>query len=113
MSKYHSQKTIALGRQFDSRAEANRYRELVMMLKAGIVTDIECQPVFVLQDKFKKHSKTIREIKYIADFKVTYADGHVEIEDVKSGPSFRTEKYLLKKKLFDYKYRDLTIREIY
>ncbi len=107
MSKYNSQKTIALGRQFDSRAEANRYRELVLMLKAGIVTDIECQPVFILQEKFKKNGKTIREIKYIADFKVTYADGHVEIEDVKG---IKTEAFKIKAKLFEKRYPELSIR---
>ena len=46
--------------------------------------------------------------KYIADFKVTYADGRVEIVDVKG---VRTDVYRLKKKLVEAQY-GITIVEV-
>ena len=112
MSKYHSVKTIIDGRTFDSKAEANRFRELQSLARAGYITDIECQPKFLLQESFKKGGKTFRKIEYIADFKIIYADGRVEIEDVKSKGT-RTEAYKIKKKLFEHKYPDLTIVEVF
>lgn len=112
MSKYHSIKTAIGGRVFDSKAESKRYAELQLLVKAGEVTDIECQPRFLLQESFRKNGKTYRKIEYIADFKVIYADGRVEIEDVKSRGT-KTEAYKIKKKLFEKKYPELTIVEVY
>jgi hypothetical protein len=63
-----------------------------------------------LQDGFKKNGKTYRKIVYKADFE--YFDiqqGKVIIEDVKG---VKTEVYKLKKKLFEYKYPELSITEV-
>jgi len=46
------------------------------------------------------------EITYKADFKVTYADGHVEIIDVKG---MMTKDFTIKQKLFEYKYPELRL----
>lgn len=108
-SKYHAKRTQAGGRIFDSKREAARYQELILLMRAGEITNIECQVPFLLQEKFKKNGKSIREINYIADFVVTYKDGHIEVEDVKG---VRTEVYRLKKKLFEKRYPELTIKEI-
>jgi hypothetical protein len=110
MSKYHAKKTIIDGKPFDSLKESRRYSELLLLAKAGEVTNIECQPRFLLQESFKKNGKTHRKIEYVADFRVTYADGRVEIEDVKG---IKTEVYRLKKKLFEKKYPELTLTEIF
>lgn len=48
-------------------------------------------------------------MEYVADFKVTYADGRVEIIDCKG---MKTEAYKIKKKLFEYRYPELTIKEV-
>ena len=37
------------GITFDSLAEMNRYLELKMLEKAGIITDLELQPKFLLK----------------------------------------------------------------
>lgn len=110
-SKYHAKKTIAGGRMFDSRSEARRYNELLLMQQAGEVVEIECQPKFLLQESYTKNGKKVRPVHYIADFKVTYKDGHVEIEDVKSKATL-TPLYRLKKKLFEKRYPELSIKEI-
>ena len=59
----------------------------------------------MLPDLREKLEKT-RAITYIADFRVTYVDGHQEIEDIKG---FSTEIFLLKKKIFEYKFPELTL----
>ena len=110
MSKYHSKKIKIDGITFDSKAEANRYCELKLLERAGKIKDLSLQHKFELQPSFKKNGKTIRAITYVADF--VYFDfermAHV-VEDVKG---FKTKEYLLKKKMFEFKYPDLTIVEI-
>lgn len=110
MSKYQSKKTVVDGITFDSKREAKRYCELKLLEKAGEIADLECQWKFELQMPFRKNGKTIRAIYYIADF--AYFDKkkcRIVVEDVKG---YKTKEYLLKKKLFEYKYPDLTITEI-
>ena len=110
MSKYHSKKVVVDGVTFDSKREAQRYCELKLLEKAGEIVNLTLQHKFMLQSPFKKNGKTIREICYIADF--VYQDARnfkIVVEDVKG---FKTKEYLLKKKLFEYKFKDLTITEI-
>ena len=126
-NKYHAKKTTIDGILFDSHAEALRYMELKLLMQTGIVKDIECQPVFVLQPGFWKCCREVSinlaskhicpycgkrmpkttSITYIADFRITYADGHQEIEDVKG---METALFKLKRKLFEYKYPELTLK---
>jgi len=109
-SKYSAVKTKSGdGNKFDSRREHKYYAELLQLKKAGIVNEIILQPEFELQEEYVKDGKKVRAIKYIADFKVLYADGTEEIVDVKG---FKNRVYELKKKLFHYKYPNLTIKEI-
>lgn len=106
--KYGNKKVTIDGIKFDSKRESIRYKELKIMQEAGLISDLELQVKFVLQDKFKKNGKTIREISYVADF--TYIEnGKMIVEDSKG---FKNQTYLLKKKMFEYRYRDLTIREV-
>lgn len=110
-SKYGAIKTTIEGITFDSQKEAHRYRELLLLKSAGEVTEIVLQPEYELIPGFthKATGKRIRPMRYKADFLVTYADGHQEIEDVKG---FVNQTYALKKKLFMARYPDLTIKEI-
>jgi hypothetical protein len=48
-----------------------------------------------------------KSIVYRADFRITYADGHQEIEDIKG---METALFKLKRKLFEYKYPELTLK---
>jgi hypothetical protein len=98
-SKYRAEKTVVDGHRFDSKLEANYYCELKLLERMGEVTNIELQP------KFELHGG----IRYIADFRVTYADGHEEIVDCKG---FKTAVYRMKKKLFAEKYPHLKIVEV-
>ncbi len=73
------------------------------MLKAGVITNLKQQPEFILQRAFKYRGKTIREIKYRADFSYRYVGGKFVVEEVKG---FKTEIYKLKRKMFLYIMRD-------
>ena len=111
MNKYHNQETTIDRHVFSSKKEADYYQQLRLQMRATDnnlrVVKIELQPEFVLQDRFRKKGKTYRPIKYIADFKVWYADGREEIVDVKGG--FKTSVFALKHKLFEHKYPKLTL----
>lgn len=110
MSKYHSKKIILDNIKFDSKKECNRYIELKELEQAGLIKELELQKVFELQPSFKKNGKTYRKITYKADF--YYYDNHLQrcvAEDVKG---FKTEVYKIKKKLFEYVYKDLELVEV-
>ena len=108
-SKYNNKKTVVDGIVFDSKKEARYYDALKLLQQAGEVTKIELQPKFELLPTFKKNGVTHRAITYIADFKVTYADGKVEIVDVKG---IETQVFKIKQKLFEYKYPKLSLKVV-
>jgi len=108
-NKYGNKKVIVDGHTFDSIAEARRYEQLSLMQKAGAISDLRLQPRYELQKAFKDfEGKMQRAIVYVADF--AYAEGGLRVvEDVKGSI---TKEYAIKKKLFLYRYFDLTFREI-
>jgi len=108
--KYHNKKMIIDGNKFDSIKEAKRYQELKILEKAKEITELRLQVKFELQPSFKKNNKTIRKIEYIADF--TYYDNKSQQYIVEDTKGYRTDVYKLKKKLFEYKYPHLTIKEL-
>lgn len=109
MSKYRSRKTMVDNITFDSQAEANYYSNLKLLQRAGEVKEFDLQPTYLLQEGYKRGKRNVQPITYIADFLVTYTDGRQEIIDIKGA---KTEVYRIKKKLFEYKYPDLEIREV-
>lgn len=107
MSKFHNKKTIVDDILFDSQMESHYYLYLKELKEQGVVVDFKLQPVFILQEGFSKDGKKIQSIEYIADFEVTYNDGHVEIIDVKGKI---TEAFRIKRKILLYKYRNVDFK---
>lgn len=108
--KYHNTKTVADGIKFDSKLEAERYAQLKILERAGVIRALELQPSFELLPSFKKNGKTWRKTVYKADFRYILADGdRIIIEDVKGSTAVITDVFRLKQKLFEYKYPDYTI----
>lgn len=101
-SKYSSAKTDIDGITFDSKKEAEFYAELKLREKAGEISHLRLQPRYLLQEAFKCEGKQYREIEYVADFEYVEG-GETVVVDVKG---FKTAVYMLKKKLFLYKYGD-------
>lgn len=110
MNKYRNQKITIDGITFDSLKEGSRYRVLKLLVKAKEIKDLELQKKFELQPAYTNaNGKHTRAINYLADF--YYYDkklGCYVVEDVKG---FRTKEYLLKKKMFEYKYNAI-IKEL-
>lgn len=108
MSKYRAKKTTVDGITFDSKAESRRYTDLRLLEKAGIISDLELQPLFRLQDGFTDGKGTRhRSIDYVADFRYI-EDGRTVVEDVKG---MRTPVYKLKKKLLLKQHPHMDFRE--
>lgn len=106
MNKYHNKKIIYDGIKFDSIKEKNRYIELKLMERAGLIKNLKLQYEFELQPAFTLNNKKIRKISYIADF--YYFDNELNdyvVEDVKSEITKKDKTYCLKKKMFEYRYK--------
>lgn len=108
--KYHNTKTVADGIKFDSKLEAERYAQLKILERVGVIRALELQPSFDLLPSFRKNGKTWRKTVYKADFRYILAkDDRIIIEDVKGSTAVITDVFRLKQKLFEYKYPDYTI----
>lgn len=95
-NKYRNKKTEIDGIKFDSKKEARRYAELMMLHKRGEISHLRLQQEFTLMESFKTpQGKKVNGIKYRADF-TYFKDGEYVIEDVKG---MKTKEYELKKKL--------------
>lgn len=109
-NKYHNKKVKYDDYTFDSIKEKNHYIALKQLEKAGIISDLQLQVKFELQPSFKYDGKTIRAITYIADFVYfNIPENKIIVVDVKG---FKTKEYLLKKKMFMFKYKDYKFVEI-
>lgn len=101
-NKYNNKKTVIDGIKFDSKREASRYCELLILQKAGEIKDLKLQPKYTLQMKFRYKEKTYRAITYIADFQyIEIKTGLTVVEDVKG---MRTKEFNMKEKLFLFQY---------
>ena len=104
--KYGNKEIIVNGIRFQSKKEANRYCELLLLQRGKIISNLKLQPRFLLQEGFKKNGKTYKKIEYIADFQYV-ENGKIIIEDVKG---YETEVFKIKHKLFEYKYPEFELR---
>lgn len=108
-SKYHNKIAYYDGIAFDSIKERDYYADVLLPLKwAGEIKNIDMQVSFVLQPPFKHGGKTIKGIKYVADFVITYPDGRKKVIDTKG---YRTKEYQLKRKMLLYKYPEIDFEE--
>lgn len=111
--KYGNKKVVCDGIKFDSRKEAIRYKELLLLLKAGAIQDLQLQKTFELipaqYEYFERYSKKGKRLKdgkicvekavtYKADFVYT-ENGKTVVEDTKG---FKTKDYIIKRKLMLY-----------
>ena len=99
-SKYGNRRIEVDGEKFDSVKEYNRYMELLMLQKKGIINSLQRQVTFELQPAFYHKGKKIRPINYVADF-TYYESGEYIVEDVKG---VKTREYTNKKKNMLYIY---------
>lgn len=106
-NKFKAVKCEIDGHTFDSLMESRYYIHLLKEKEAGNVISFELQPPFVLQESFRKNGKAVRKIEYKADFRVIDKNNDITIYDVKGDI---TKDFALKRKMFDFKFRDLTLK---
>lgn len=134
--KFQNKKIIIDGNEFDSQVEGRRYEELKAMKRAGIISDFEIQPRFLLQEAYRKcpacnniqehvfgsrkkmhtHCRECGEpmkywpsVDYFADFKLIYPDGTVRVEDVKGTLNNLDKVFKVKWHFFERMYPDLKL----
>lgn len=96
MSKYHNRKTLFDGKYFDSKKEADRYAELRLMERAGIIHGLKCQvPYILIPTQYVNGKLAEQACVYKADF-VYHQNGQLVVEDTKG---YRTADYIIKRKL--------------
>jgi hypothetical protein len=96
---------------FDSKAEMNRYLDLLAMERAGIIRKLERQVEFVLVPGFK-HQRfgTMRALSYRADFRYEeISSGRTIVEDVKGAI---TKVYRIKRMLLLSQYPGIDFVEV-
>ena len=108
-SKYNNKKVIVDGIKFDSQKEAEYYCRLKLLKQAGEIKDFGLQPRYVLQPGFEKNGEKFKPITYIADFVITNNDGTTDVVDIKG---VETQIFKIKRKLFEYKYPDLSLKVV-
>lgn len=98
-SKYGNKKTAG----FASKKEAKRAQELQLLEKAGKIFRLRFQVTYELLPKQKDANGKVveRAVKYIADADYFTQDGTHVVLDVKG---YRTPLFILKRKLFLYRY---------
>ena len=113
-NKFNAKKTKVDGIEYDSKWEAQKGTELRRKEEMGLIKDLKRQVVFELQEGFiNNQGKKMRPITYIADF--MYFDcemGKTVVMDTKSKAT-RTDAYMIKRKLFEYKYPEYIFIECY
>ena len=70
MTKYHAKQTIVNGIKFPSILEANRYSQLLLLLRAGEIANLKLQVEFVINQAYTdaETGERMRSVIYIADF---------------------------------------------
>lgn len=102
MTKYRNRKTEFAGLTFDSRAEAERYGELMILEKTGAITGLQRQVAYELAPpvKFEGASRQTRALRYVADFAYWENERRI-VEDVKGVRTreFEIKRHLMKSQL--------------
>ena len=120
-SKYGSRKTVVDGIAFDSKKEASRYRELLLLERAGKIGNLRRQVKYVLipaqyenpdsPTRSGRGKCLERECSYVADFVYDVPMEPEPVEIVEDTKGFRTEAYKIKRKMMLFMH-GIRIREV-
>lgn len=114
--KYNNKKVEYNDIPFDSKKEKDRFVFLKEAEEQGLISNLQRQVKFELlpaiKEKYIKHLKTKEKecertvqlaISYTCDFQYE-KDGVMVVEDIKPSPALIPKEFVLKEKLFRYKY---------
>ena len=107
MAKYHNTPVVIDGLRFDSKRELARYRELVLLRDAGVISDLVIHPRYTVMDGYNRKDGThVTAITYTGDFEYI-ENGQKVVEDVKG---VETQVFRIKRKLFERCYPGIDFR---
>ena len=109
LNKFKARRVFYDGYWFGSEKERDRYKDLVLLKKAGEIAELKVHPVYLLQGAFTYRGRRIRKIEYVADFQYI-EDGQIIVEDVKGGKGTQTQLFKVKVKLLKKRYPELVFR---
>lgn len=122
--KYNNKKVEYNDILFDSKKEKDRFVFLKEAEEQGLISNLQRQVKFELlpaiKEKYIKHLKTKEKecertvqlaISYTCDFQYE-KDGVMVVEDIKPSPALIPKEFVLKEKLFRYKY-GFSIKRVY
>ena len=101
--KYGNRKIEFCGEWFDSKRELKRWQELILLLKARLISELQRQVKYEIVPACGKE----RAAHYVADFQYL-ENGAKVVEDAKG---MRTREYILKRKLMQHVH-GIVIREV-
>jgi hypothetical protein len=102
-NKYRAVATEYDGRRYHSSAEAAHARTLDVLLRTGKVKEWEPQVRIPLTVAGRN------VCTYVADFRVTFPDGSIQLHEVKG---YETSVWRLKRKLLEALYPDVDLRVV-
>lgn len=106
-NKYNAKKVEINGVRFDSKKEAQLYQKLENLQRIGIISELRRQVRFELVPKQKDE----RAVHYVADYVFKEGDKHV-VADCKSAMTKKLPAYIIKRKLFKWRYPEYEFREM-
>lgn len=124
--KYGNRKVEYEGMKFDSAREKDRYIFLAKAVERGEIRDLRRQVEYELIPALKEAQEVVlrtktkivervvqRAVVYRADFVyIRVSDGIEVVEDIKISPALLPKEYILKEKLFRWRYGK-AIRRVY
>ncbi len=117
MQKYRAKKTEVNGLLFASKLEAERYKQLMLLQRAGEISDLQLQPEFQIFEGYvncydgKKHISRF----YVGDFMyIDMRSKQTIVEDTKGMETdvFRLKWEEVQKKYPEYVFRKLTKNDV-
>lgn len=106
-SKYHAKRVEIEGVLFDSKKEAQLWVRLQNLQRMGVISELQRQVRFELVPKQKDE----RAVHYVADYVFKEGDKLV-VADCKSSMTKKLPSYIIKRKLFKFRYPEYEFREM-
>ena len=102
--KYRNTKTVFNGLKFDSKGEASRYGELMILERIGEIKELKRQQAFELAPsvKFSVAKKKKPALRFVADFTYRDKENRLVVEDFKSPVSLKLAAFQIKRHLMKH-----------
>jgi hypothetical protein len=98
--KYGAEATVIGEERFSSKKEARRWQELLLLARAGEITDLERQyPIHLEGQNGPLRTPTGKVMKYVADFR--YFDRRINAWVIEDSKGFVTKEFAIKKAVLE------------